>query len=186
MEDAINSILLVDDEVYVVNALRRSLLDEGYRIIVAYSAAEALELLSREEVKVIVCDERMPGMSGAELLSIASRKHPQMVRILLTGYATLENTMKAVNEGEIWRFFTKPWNDVDLALAIRSAIEKYDVETKLRHMMALMRTQHFVLKHPKLMTSDGSPMGKSDDGSYVMREMTDREIATILRECERG
>ena len=183
MEKATNCILLVDDEVHVVNALRRALMDEDYDIIAAYGGEEALELLSKHAVKVIVCDERMPGMSGAELLSIASRKHPQIVRILLTGYATLENAMKAVNEGEIWRFFTKPWSDLDLTLAIRSAIEKYDLETKLRQMMALVRTQHLALKDLKQSTPNDMPLQKTEDGSYFMPELSDHEIAEILKEC---
>ncbi|MGE4545698.1 MAG: response regulator [Pedobacter sp.] len=183
MEETKNCILLVDDEVHVVNALRRALMDEEYEIIAAHSGEEALAILSTQPVKVIVCDERMPGMSGAELLSIVNTRHPQIVRILLTGYATLESAMKAVNEGEIWRFFTKPWTDLDLALAIRSAIEKYDLETKLRQMMALVRTQHLALKQLKTTITDSTPSGKSEDGSYFLPELTDYEIAQILKEC---
>lgn len=183
MEKATNCILLVDDEVHIINALRRALMDEEYDIIAAHSGEEALELLSRQTVKVIVCDERMPGMSGAELLSIASRKYPQIVRILLTGYATLESAMKAVNEGEIWRFFTKPWSDLDLTLAIRSAIEKYDLEAKLRQMMALIRTQHLALMEQKVPAAEDMPVQKLNDGSYFMPELTDNEIAQIMKEC---
>ena len=183
MKKTTNCILLVDDEVHVINALRRALMDEEYEIIAAHSGEEALALLSRHPVKVIVCDERMPGMSGAELLSITSKKHPQIVRILLTGFATLESAMKAVNDGEIWRFFTKPWSDLDLTLAIRSAIEKYDLEAKLRQMMALVRTQNLSLKDQKEPATEDMPVQKSNDGSYFMPELTDHEIAQILKEC---
>ncbi|MGE4545427.1 MAG: response regulator [Pedobacter sp.] len=183
MEETINCILLVDDEVHVVKALQRALIEEDYEIITANSGEEALETLSRHAVKVIVCDERMPGMSGAELLSIVNTRHPQIVRILLTGYATLESAMKAVNEGEIWRFFTKPWSDLDLALAIRLAIEKYDMETKLRQMMALVRTQHLELEALKGVNSGSTLSGKTKDGSYYMPELTEQDIAQILEEC---
>jgi DNA-binding NtrC family response regulator len=186
MEESKNCILLVDDEAHVVSALRRALMEEDYDIVSAHGGKEALEILSSQPIKVIVCDERMPGMHGAELLSMVSRRHPQTVRILLTGQATLESAMKAVNEGEIWRFFAKPWNDLDLALAIRAAIEKYDLEMNLRKMMALVRTQNLEIKHLKETTSGNTPAGKSEDGSYFMPELTDHEIAQILKECGPG
>jgi DNA-binding NtrC family response regulator len=180
MEETETCILLVDDEAHVINALRRALMDEEYEIFTAQNGQDALEVLSRQPIKVVVCDERMPGMPGAELLSIVGIRYPQTVRILLTGHATLESAMRAVNEGEIWRFFAKPWSDIELVLAIRSGIEKYDMEMKLRRLMALVRTQHLELT--QLRGTDRGPgaFGKSDDGSYYMPELTEGEIAQIL------
>ena len=156
---------------------------KGFDTLLAASGEEALEILADRAIKVIVCDERMPGMSGAELLSIVNVRHPATVRIMLTGYATLESAMKAVNEGGICRFFSKPWNDFELKFAIRSAIEKYDQEIMIRKLMALVRTQHFNLKQLEHAGPGIQPSGKSADGSFYMPELTDQEIARILKEC---
>jgi DNA-binding NtrC family response regulator len=183
MSEAENCILLVDDEVQVVNALRRALLDEDYEILSAQGGTEALKILATRTIKVIVCDERMPGMSGAELLSIVNRRHSDTVRILLTGQATTEGAMKAVNEGEVCRYFSKPWNDLELKLAIRAAIEKYDQQMKVRRLMALVRTQHLKLKQLEQAISGIQAPGRAEDGSYFMPELSDLEIAEILKEC---
>jgi len=184
MKETNNCILLVDDEAQVVSALRRTLMDKDYEIFSAQSGQEALKILATQAIKVVICDERMPGMSGAELLSIISLRYPTTVRIMLTGYATLENAMKAVNQGEISRFFSKPWNDFELKFAIRSAIEKYNQEIKVRELMALVRTQHLKLKHLKQANPGVQPSEKPDDHGHYMPELTDQEIARILKDCQ--
>lgn len=184
MEKIDDCILLVDDEEMVVSALRRALIDEDYEVFSALSGKEALKILADRAIKVVVCDERMPEMPGAELLSIISRRYPSTVRIMLTGHATLESAMRAVNEGEISRFFSKPWNDFELKFAIRSAIEKYDQEIKVRELMALVRTQHLNLKHLKKAISKPRPSEEAEDRSFYMPELTDQEIDRILKDCE--
>lgn len=184
MEKIDHCILLVDDEELVVSALRRALIDEDYEVVSAHSGKEALKIMSERTIKVVVCDERMPEMPGAELLSIISRRYPSTVRIMLTGHATLESAMRAVNEGEITRFFSKPWNDLELKFAIRAALEKYDQEIKVRKLMALVRTQQFNIKHLKTAISKSEPFGEAEDGSFYMPELTDQEIDRILKEYE--
>lgn len=177
-------ILLVDDEEMVVKSLRRALIDEDYEVFSAQSGKDALTILADRHIKVIVCDERMPEMSGAELLSIISRRYPSTVRIMLTGHATLESAMKAVNEGEITRFFSKPWNDLELKFAIRAAIEKYDQDLKVRELMALVRTQQFNIKHLKKTASGTCSSRADEERSFYMPELTDQDIDRILKECE--
>lgn len=133
------TVLLVDDEEGVLRSLERVLADEGYRILTARSASEALNILAAETIGVIVSDERMPGMRGAELLDFVRTRHPETVRILLTGQATLEAAIQAVNAGEIFRFFTKPWSDPDLILAVRMALEKYREDLENRRARTLVR-----------------------------------------------
>lgn len=184
MKETSNCILLVDDEAQIISALRRTLMDEDCEIFSAQGGQEALKILADQAIKVIICDERMPGMSGAELLSIVSLRYPTTVRIMLTGYATLESAMKAVNQGEISRFFSKPWNDIELKFAIRSAIEKYNQEIKVRELMALIRTQHLKLKHLKQANPGIQPSENPDDHSYYIPELTEQEIARILKDCQ--
>jgi DNA-binding NtrC family response regulator len=97
-------ILLVDDEPNIISSLQRVLLEEPYEIFSAGSAEDGLKLLETTRFKVVISDERMLGMGGAEFLSIVRNSHPETVRILLTGFASLEAAMKAVNGGEIYRF----------------------------------------------------------------------------------
>ena len=103
------SILFVDDEVRIVkllNMMFRSL----YQVHTATSGAEALEIIARESIDIIVSDQRMPGMLGIDLLSQVRRISPATMRILLTGYTDLVAIIGAVNEGEVYRFLNKPWN----------------------------------------------------------------------------
>ncbi|NJD39302.1 MAG: response regulator [Geobacter sp.] len=123
-----NTVLLVDDEEHVLSALRRVLADEPYEVLCAASGDEALNLLDSTPCKVVVTDERMIGMQGSDLLIRIKERYPHTKRILLTGQATVEALRKAVNQGEIYRFYTKPWDDEELKAAIRSAIERYDLE----------------------------------------------------------
>lgn len=134
-------VMLVDDEVNVLSALTRALIDDPFEIITATSGIQALELMEGKTVKAIVSDERMVGMQGSELLAEVKRRSPQTVRILLTGHATLDAAMRAVNVGEIYRFFLKPWDDNQLRSALISAIEKYDLESENRQLLAAAKNK---------------------------------------------
>lgn len=176
-----SAVLLVDDEDNVLKALQRTLMDEEFEVDVAHNGFEAEKMMAARIYKVIVSDERMPGLSGSELLSRVSLQCPQTVRILLTGQASLEATMRAVNSGEIYRFFVKPWNDVELKLALRSAIEKYDLEIKNRELLALARCQAMKLSQlgekPQFRVN-----GRRTDGSFCLPELSEDEIDRIMKE----
>ena len=129
-------ILCVDDEANILSSLRRMLSLEGYQVSIAQSGAEALQTLSSSSFDVLISDMRMPQMDGAELLSLARKKYPLTIRILLTGAADVNSAISAVNEGEIFRFMTKPWNDAELlnviqVAALQGKLER-DKEVKLR------------------------------------------------------
>lgn len=117
-------ILLVDDEPNIIKALSRVLQNEPWQVLTAKTGRQALELMASTPVDVIVSDEMMPGMSGVELLSAVSRIHPETIRIILTGHATTDLVFKAINDGAIYRFLTKPWDDQELLAVIRHAMEK--------------------------------------------------------------
>ncbi len=115
-------ILLVDDEVNVIKAISRVLGNEPWQILTARSGREALELMATTAVDVIVSDERMPGMSGVELLSAVSKIYPDTIRIILTGHANTQLVFQAITDGAIYRFLTKPWNDDELVVLLRDAM----------------------------------------------------------------
>ena len=119
-------ILCVDDEEHILKAMKRIFLDTDYEIITASSGEEGLSVLSRTDmIQVVVSDYRMPGMNGVEFLREVCRRWPQTVRIVLSGYADTVSVISAINEGEIYKFIPKPWNDEDLKVTVGNAVERY-------------------------------------------------------------
>lgn len=114
------TVLFIDDEPRILRAMQR-LTKQHCTTLVADSGLEALNILSMESVDVIVCDQRMPGMTGVEVLAEARRLSPRSVRILLTGYADLEDAIGALNEGHIYRYLNKPWTNEDLIETVMEA-----------------------------------------------------------------
>ena len=178
-------ILIVDDEPGVLSALRRTLMDEPYQVLTAGSGEEGLKLLKKHRVKVVISDEMMPGMSGAEFLAQVRERYKTPVRILLTGRASLEATLRAVNRGEIYRFFTKPWDDVELKMAIRSAVEKYDLEAENRRLLQTVRRQAVELKLLEKEYPGISELKRDEDGTVPLPDLSDEEYARIVAECQK-
>ncbi len=117
------TVLLIDDDVHLLHGLTRALRRLPYRFVTACSAEEAMLVLKQWPIDVIVCDEQLPGMRGSDLLAWAAQHLPDVPRIVLTGQPDVPTALKAINEGKVFRFFTKPCRDVDLAIAIGEAIE---------------------------------------------------------------
>ena len=178
-----NRILLVDDESNVLSALKRALFDEPLEIVSVTSAEEALEIMAKEHFKVVVSDERMIGMQGSEFLAQVKELHPHTIRIMLTGHATLEAAMKAVNEGEIYRFFSKPWDDQNLKFAIRGALEKYDLEAENRRLLATVRQQSLEFKVLEKRFPGITRVEKDSSGIFILPDISEDEIVEMLSEC---
>jgi len=125
------TVLFVDDEEKVLTSLKRGLLDEPYKTLFANSGKEALEILLRNQVHVIVTDMRMPEMSGLELLKAAKKEYPNVIRMVLSGYTQISTLLTAINQGEIFRFITKPWKlEEEFKPAVREAVEYYDFQNQ--------------------------------------------------------
>jgi response regulator RpfG family c-di-GMP phosphodiesterase len=139
-------LLCVDDEVNILAALRRLLRRGGWQVLTAVGAEQALEVLEHERVDVVVSDMRMPGMDGAQLLEHVARRWPQVVRLLLTGHAEVASIAAAVNRGQIWRYIEKPWNDDELFLAVRQAMERSALQREKDRLEALTRAQNEALR----------------------------------------
>lgn len=139
-------VLLVDDEPGVLSALRRLLRPTGYRVLTAESGAAGLELLAAHPVDLIISDMRMPNMNGAEFLSRARAQSPDTMRILLTGYAEIDAAVCAINEGGVYRYLNKPWDDQDLLLTVRRAIEQRTLAREAARLTELTRQQNHRLQ----------------------------------------
>lgn len=121
-----HTVLFVDDEQNVLNALARVVEDEPYTALFANSGAEAQAMFGTHDISVVVSDMRMPEQDGITVLRAARKALPDAVPIILSGYADIESIMQAINEGQVWRYITKPWEDNDLLLAIRNALDYFD------------------------------------------------------------
>ena len=136
------TLLFVDDEQNILSALRRLFRPAGYNICVAASAAEGLQILESQHIDLVVSDMRMPQMDGAEFLKRVAEMWPNTVRILLTGYADLSSTVAAINDGQIYRYVSKPWEDNDLKLTIQHAMEQKFLAEEHRRLEALTQAQN--------------------------------------------
>jgi response regulator RpfG family c-di-GMP phosphodiesterase len=140
------TLLFVDDEPSILSALRRLFRPHGYRILIAESGQAGLHTLESETVDLIISDMRMPEMDGATFLKAVRGKWPGIVRILLTGYADITSTIAAINEGEIYRYIAKPWDDNEIVLVVREALERQRLESENQRLSELTRQQNDELK----------------------------------------
>jgi DNA-binding NtrC family response regulator len=129
-------ILIVDDEASNLRALERLFRPE-YDVLTAGSGADALSLLEHHDMALLIADQRMPEMSGVELMQRTARLRPHMVRILLTGYTDVDSLIEAINTGNVYRYITKPWNNDDLLLTVARALEHYET-LKSRHNLQMI------------------------------------------------
>ena len=141
-----NRILFVDDEENVLRSLKRLFVSQEYEVLTALSGGEGLAILKDIEVPVIVSDQRMPVMTGAEFLEKSRPLSPDAVRIILTGYADVEAAIGAINRGGAYRYVSKPWNDSDLLLVIKDAFEKYRLVRENQYLTELTIKQNEELR----------------------------------------
>ncbi len=127
MNDYQHTVLFVDDEDNILRSLNRLLRKEGYRLLTATSGADGLEILNENDVHLVVTDQRMPGMSGTEFLAKVKEDYPEVIRIVLSGYTEVDSITESINKGHIYKFMLKPWNDQNLKLEIKQALEQYDL-----------------------------------------------------------
>jgi len=138
-----NSILFVDDEKLITNSLRRGLIDEKYKKFFANSGEDALVIMERENISVLVTDMKMPGMNGLELLKIVRQKHPDTIRIVLSGYTQLPQVLVTVNQGDIFKFVTKPWDlENEFKFVLREAIDYYNFKDEQRKVKEALETKN--------------------------------------------
>src|SRR6266566_740894 len=128
-------IMIVDDEPANLRVLER-LFRPDHQVVTAPSGAEALVLLEQHDIALLISDQRMPAMTGIELMTKTVAIRPQMVKILLTGYTDVGALIEALNSGLVYRYLTKPWNNDDLRLTVSRALEHYEM-TKSNHLIVM-------------------------------------------------
>jgi two-component system response regulator HupR/HoxA len=142
-------ILVVDDEQASLNAINRILRQE-FEVILSLNSQAALEVLKHQEIAVILADQRMPGVSGVELFQNCMQIQPDAVRILITGYTDVEAIVKAVNDGQIYYYISKPWEPEELKLIIKRAAERYFLSKENRRLLSELQIANDALQQENI------------------------------------
>jgi len=165
-----HTILVVDDQQPLLDLLREALEREFHQVFCAVSAEEALSVLARQPIDVIISDEKMPGMSGTKLLAIARQKYPETIRIMLTGHANLNSALRAINEGEVYRFFTKPCNLIELTVAVRQALQHKDLLKENQRLLDMVRKQSLSIQSMEKRYPGISKIKRDPSGAIIIEE----------------
>ena len=183
-----HSILVVDDEASILNSLGRILRADEREIHTAGSAPEALEKLkSLHGLDLVISDNKLPDISGIDFLIKVKQLYPETIRILITGYPDLDSAIRAINNGQVYRFITKPWENEELRLIIKQALDYYDVLRDNRALIKIAKKQAEALiamqkKYPQIPKSDFDKTG-----IYIIDEQRVSEtVADFLKKYYPG
>ncbi|WP_412480334.1 response regulator [Azonexus sp. IMCC34839] len=179
------TLLLVDDEESILSSLRRMLRRDGYQIVTATSGDEGLKRLAEAPVGVILSDQRMPGMTGTEFLSIVKESYPETIRMVLSGYTDINSITEAINRGAIYKFLTKPWDDELLRGHIAEAFQRYEMKQENHRLAAINQAMVDAISDIVLLVS--MPSGQilsgnraaSESLGYLAEELTALNISEI-------
>jgi putative nucleotidyltransferase with HDIG domain len=173
-----HTVLFVDDEVNILKAFQRLFRNEPWKVLTASRAREALDILASEPAQVVVTDQRMPEMSGVDLLSAVRERHPDVVRMMLTGYTEINVAVDAINRGAIYRLITKPWNDEELKATIRQAVEQWELRREIQRLNQITREQNFKLQDMNR-TLEAKVRERTRQLDDKNRELKDAYVQTI-------
>jgi DNA-binding NtrC family response regulator len=140
------TILIVDDEAPIRRTLQRLFAREHYRVLEAAGEQEALKIADADAVDLIISDYVMPGGNGLDLLTTMKKRHPHVVRMIMTGKADLQAVITAINEGHVYRFVLKPWDNDDLCLSVRLALEQARLLSENRRLVGRLQEHEEVLR----------------------------------------
>jgi len=177
-------ILFVDDEPHVTAALVRTLRHEPYEIFSATSAQEGLDLLAEHDINVIISDEQMPGMSGSEFLAEVRVRYPETIRMILTGQASLDAAIRAINEGGVYRFFTKPCNAIDLKVTIRQALHQKQLVRQSRKLLREYQKRNAILEDLERSSPGIAQLTTDEDGAILVDDV-ETGLEELLKEMDR-
>ncbi|MBN1837372.1 MAG: hybrid sensor histidine kinase/response regulator [Spirochaetales bacterium] len=171
------SLMYVDDDPQVLELFRRFFSKE-YRVFTATTGSEALGVLSREPVHVLFADQRMPAMSGIQLLETVARDHPDTARVLVTGYADIDVVIDAINRGSVYRYLSKPWEFEELAGTVRNALEVHSLKRHNQELIASLDEQNRLLlrtvEELRFLNQLDLDLKAAGDADAVLRRTIDR------------
>ena len=152
------TILLVDDEPNILGALKRLFRSEHIAVMTASNGAEAIEILRRTTIQLLITDNKMPGISGIDLIKQVRNISPDTIRIILSGQSDMDAVLKAVNEGEAYRFVLKPWNDNEMKITVNIALAQCKLAADNKDLIKKLREKECILdylrtNHPDLIAA---------------------------------
>ena len=181
-------LLLVDDEPNLTSALVRSLDRSQFEIFTADSASQGLLILAGHDIDVVVSDERMPGMTGSQVLAEVRKRWPNTIRMILSGQADLEAAVRAINEGEVYRFLLKPCHPKELQLTIQQGLQHKKLVAQSRRLLQEhLKTQN-LLEELERANPGITQIETDEDGAIVMEvdEADESEdVQSLLNDLER-
>ena len=161
-------ILIVDDEENILHALKRLFRRENYQILTATSAEEGLRILDQQDVDLIISDLKMPVINGVDFFAQIKEKKPEALRIMLTGHADLKSVIEAIDKGEIYRFLLKPWDDDELKLTIKQALEFYYLQRENKELTQTVKKQNAILQQLESECPGITSVKRDPDGSVIL------------------
>jgi putative nucleotidyltransferase with HDIG domain len=171
-------ILCVDDEPNILSALRRMFMLAGFEVEEASSGAEALQKLEQKEFHLILSDMQMPEMNGADFLAQVRQRWPKVMRLMLTGTADLKAAISAINEGEIYRYLTKPWNDEEVVSTVKAALERFALVSERDQLLELTKQQNLSLAN-MVNTLEEKVKERTSELSNSYNELRSSYIASV-------
>ncbi len=163
-----HSVLIVDDEINVLKAIERTLRKEPYTIYTADNSSKALELLKARDISLIISDYNMPEINGLEFLKQAKNLYPQALTIMLTGQAEVQIAVQAINDAGVYKFVLKPWDDADLKVTVRRALESIDLISERDQLLQKIKTRDTILSDLERKFPGISKVDKDKDGYLVL------------------
>ncbi len=162
------TILIVDDEEKILKAIQRTLRSENYSIFSATGGEEGLKLLEMREFDLVMSDQHMPGMDGVTFLQKVKAEQPQTLTIMLTGAKEISVAMEAINEAGVYKFILKPWDDDDLKVTIRRALESLDLVRERDALRERVKSRDTLLKNLEKEHPGITQVEKDDDGYLIL------------------
>ncbi|MEJ2158321.1 MAG: response regulator [Desulfobacteraceae bacterium] len=162
------TILIVDDEEMILKAIKRTLLNEDYSIFTAQGGHEGLKLLEMREFHLVVSDQNMPGMDGVTFLQKVKAEQPNTLTIMLTGAKEIQVAMQAINDAGVYKFILKPWDDDDLKITIRRALESLDLVRERNALRERVKNRDAVLRNLEKEHPGITQVEKDADGYLIL------------------
>ena len=163
------TILIVDDEEMILKAIKRTLRSEDYDIFTATGGEEGLKLLEMREFDLIMSDQHMPGMDGVTFLQKVKAEQPQTLTIMLTGAKEIQVAMQAINDAGVYKFILKPWEDDDLKITIRRALESLDLVRERDALRERVKSRDTLLQSLEKEHPGITQVEKDEDGYLVLK-----------------
>src|SRR5262245_61844917 len=168
-----HTLLVVDDEADLVQSVK-DLLRFDYRVLGTTRATEGLKIMEQEDVHIVMADQRMPEMTGVEFLKTLRDTYPDVVRLLFTAYADIEAVTDAINEGNVYRYISKPWEPSELKVVLRQAVEHYDLQAERKRLLSEIQDKN------KQLEAANSELRQANDLKRAFIRVASHELRTPL------